>query len=64
MAKSPSARPYTANGGYRPLTEGYQPGSQVIQKGYAPPASHQPPPPRGGSGAMKPGRSTATAPKK
>ena len=64
MTKSSSARPQTANDGYRPLTEGYQPGSQVIQKGYTPPVSHQPPPPRGGSGAMKPNRTTATAPKK
>ena len=46
-----------AQDGYRPLTEGYQPGSQVIQKGYTPSAASnyvQPPPPRGGSGVMKP----------
>ena len=64
MAKNDPARPYTSNGGYRPLTEGYQPGSQLVQKGFTPPASQQPPPPKGGSGAMKPSSPGATAPKK
>jgi hypothetical protein len=47
--------------GYRPITEGYQPGRpQPIQKGYAPVtnasgnAQQTPPPPRGGSSAAKP----------
>jgi hypothetical protein len=47
--------------GYRPLTEGYQPGrAQPLQKGYTPTSTSTstqqapPPPPRGGSSAAKP----------
>ena len=64
MEKRPTSHRGMANDGYRPITEGYQPGSQVVQKGFTPPASRQPPPPRGGSNAMKPGASGTTAPKK
>lgn len=44
--------------GYRPITEGYQPGN-VLKKGYTPTTtsdsnSAQRTPPRGGSSAMKP----------
>jgi hypothetical protein len=41
--------------GFRPVTEGYQPGSQIVQKGYVPLAAATPvSPPSGGSSAMKP----------
>ena len=64
MEKRPTSHRGMANDGYRPITEGYQPGSQVVQKGFIPPASRQPPPPKGGSNAMKPGSSGTTASKK
>ena len=64
MEKRPTSSRGTANDGYRPITEGYQPGSQVVQKGFTPPASPPPPPPRGGSNAMKPGSSGTAASKK
>lgn len=47
--------------GFRPLTEGYQPGAKIpLQRGYAPNgpdtagAPPPPKPPRGGSSAAKP----------
>ena len=47
--------------GYRPITEGYQPGqAQPLQKGYTPATNASggpqppPPPPSGGSSAAKP----------
>ena len=45
--------------GYRPITEGYQPGEpRLAQDGYVPLASsaksQPPPPPKGGSSAAKP----------
>jgi hypothetical protein len=47
--------------GYRPITEGYQPGrGQPLEKGYKPGTAGgnaqqaAPPPPRGGSSATKP----------
>jgi hypothetical protein len=50
-----------AQDGYKPITEGYQPGKpQAVQKGYTPAtggnAQQQsaPPPPSGGSSASKP----------
>ena len=64
MEKKPASHRVMANDGYRPITEGYQPGSQVVQKGFTPPASRQPPPPKGGSNATKPTSSSATASKK
>ena len=64
MEKRPTSHRGMANDGYRPITEGYQPGSQVVQKSFTPPASRQPPPPKGGSNAMKPGSSGTTASKK
>ncbi len=33
MEKKPTTDHAMANGGYRPITEGYQPGSQLIRKG-------------------------------
>jgi hypothetical protein len=46
--------------GFRPVTEGYQPGSQILQKGYVPMASGTPvSPPSGGSSAMKPAQASA-----
>ena len=60
MEKKPTTDHAMANGGYRPITEGYQPGSQLIRKGAAVHASHQPPPPKGGSGAMKPDRAPSS----
>ena len=64
MEKRPTSSRGVANEAYRPITEGYQPGSQLIQRGFTPPASRQPPPPRGGSNAMKPGSSGTAASKK
>ncbi len=64
MLKKPAPRPVMRNDGYRPLTEGYQPGSQVIQKGFTPPASQQPPPPKGGSSASKPASTAVGVSKK
>lgn len=50
--------------GFQPITEGYQPGSQII-KGFVPLASGTPvAPPSGGSSASKPGQAagnTATS---
>ncbi len=47
--------------GFRPITEGYQPGAQ-FQKGYAPQAvSKAPKPPTGGSSASKPVKIAAAA---
>ena len=49
-----------AQDGYRPITEGYQPGKgQPLQKGYTPTtnsgnAQSAPKPPSGGSSAAKP----------
>ena len=63
MEKKSATQRVMANDGYRPLTEGYQPGSQVIQKGFSPPISRQPPPPKGGSSASKPTSANAAAPK-
>ena len=54
MDKKPATNRVIANDGYRPITEGYQPGSQINRKGPAVVASHQPPPPKGGSSAAKP----------
>ncbi len=58
MAKSDRQ---TTHDGYRPITEGYQPGqAEPLQKGYTPATnasrnSQQPPkPPSGGSSAAKP----------
>ena len=64
MDKKPVSATGTANDGYRPLTEGYQPGSQIIQKGFTPPPARQPPLPKGGSSATKPASFGATPPKK
>jgi hypothetical protein len=50
----------TANDGYRPITEGYQPRKpQISQRGYTPAQSgnsgqQAPKPPSGGSSASKP----------
>lgn len=63
MEKKAASHRIMANDGYRPLTEGYQPGSQVVQKGFNPPLSSQPPPPRGGSSASKPPPTSTTASK-
>lgn len=48
-----------AQDGYKPITEGYQPGrGQPLQKGYTPTSSNGPTqqtqPPSGGSSAAKP----------
>lgn len=48
---------------FRPLTEGYQPGSQ-LQKGYAStptPTVSAPKPPTGGSSAFRPAQAPAAA---
>jgi hypothetical protein len=47
--------------GFRPITEGYQPGAQ-FQKGYTPQAvGKAPKPPTGGSSASKPVKLSAAA---
>ena len=59
MTKATIERRFTQDG-FRPLTEGYQPGSNVpLQKGYTPSSSPvaqpaTPKPPSGGSSAAKP----------
>ncbi len=51
---------HMAMDGFKPLTEGYQPGSQILQKGFVPLASGTPvSPPRGGSSAAKPAQVSA-----
>ncbi len=63
MPNKPDPSRVLAQDGYRPLTEGYQPGSQVVRPGFAPSTARQPSPPSGGSSASKPSTATAT-PKK
>ena len=52
-----------ARDSFRPLTEGYQPGSQMPLKGFAPISTGATPasPPRGGSSVTKPVRAAAEA---
>ena len=52
---------HMAQDSFRPLTEGYQPGSQILQKGYSPVLSSATPatPPRGGSSVAKPAQAAA-----
>jgi len=49
--------------GFRPLTEGYQPGSQILQKGFVPVSTGATPakPPSGGSSVAKPAQASATS---